>query len=183
MVGSTRQIECADRFEISGSSRSYGRYQEASRGNVIPSTRKNRGSSSSAPPSLAISSLLLGPGRFSAYHIGRFRSVAGRLIWPASSPYGDTDRSRQLIKRFPAYCRARLDSPLLLWAYLFHRRLSDPHELPRLRRRSTTVVLQPSTPPSHPGDSPYYSSAPVPRGSARLTHTARPVPVLSMDAY
>lgn len=122
MVGSTRQIECADRFEISGSSRSYGRYQEASRGNVIPSTRKNRGSSSSAPPSLAISSLLLGPGRFSAYHIGRFRSVAGRLIWPASSPYGDTDRSRQLIKRFPAYCRARLDSPLLLWAYPFHRR-------------------------------------------------------------
>lgn len=100
--------------------RSYGRYQEASRGNVIPTTRK---SVRLAPPRLFTSppriSSLLAP-LCSAYHIvGRFRSVAGRLIWQPTSR-GDTDRSRQLIKRFPAYCRAA--TRFCSVAYPFHRR-------------------------------------------------------------
>lgn len=114
-VVGTRQIQCGfgpvrDLRTVSSGRWSYGRYQEASRGNVIPTTRKSvlwlaapRLFASLSFPS-SISSLLA--PLCSAYHIvGRFRSVAGRLIWQPTRR-GDTDRSRQLIKRFPAYCRA-----------------------------------------------------------------------------
>lgn len=142
MVG-TRQIQCGcgpvrDLRTVSSGRWSYGRYQEASRGNVIPTTRKSvlwlaapRLFASLSFPS-SISSLLA--PLCSAYHIvGRFRSVAGRLIWQPTRR-GDTDRSRQLIKRFPAYCRAATRFCFVAWP--FHRHGARSHLSP-----STTHLL------------------------------------------